>query len=258
MLEIVKLDVVDLALAVGLMAVAVGLSAIEGLGLELSLVLATGRTILQLAVVGYVLAFVWALNSLVVVLGAVVVMVTVAAIATRNRISKKIPLLLPIVWGTLFITTAVTLIYINFLIIQPTPWYAPQYLIPLVAIALGQAMNSAAVVGERFVNTINSSPIEIETHLSLGATPQQAITQYRQDAIKAGLIPTINQMMITGLVTIPSFMSGQLLGNVNPLDAASYQILIMFIVAFVNLVATLLITQGLSRQFFNSAAQLIK
>jgi putative ABC transport system permease protein len=34
-------------------------------------------------------------------------------------------------------------------------------------------------------------------------------------------------MMVVGLVTLPGIMTGQLLSGINPLDAASYQILIM-------------------------------
>jgi putative ABC transport system permease protein len=117
-------------------------------------------------------------------------------------------------------------------------------------------MNGAAIAGERLVSTINASQLEIETHLSLGATPQQAVAQYRKDAIRAGLIPTLNQMMVVGVVTLPGIITGQLLSGVNPLDAASYQILIMFMLAFANLVTTVLVTQGLYRQFFNQAAQL--
>ena len=48
--ELIKLDMVDLALAVGLMAIAIGISAWEQLGLELNLSVATGRTILQLLI----------------------------------------------------------------------------------------------------------------------------------------------------------------------------------------------------------------
>lgn len=100
--------------------------------------------------------------------------------------------------------------------------------------------------------------MEIETHLSLGATAQQAVTQYRKDAIRAAMIPTINQMTIIGLVGLPGITSGQLLGGVKPLDAVSYEILIIFAIAFANLLTTLLLTKGLCRQFFNSTAQLIR
>ncbi|NEP53639.1 MAG: ABC transporter permease, partial [Moorea sp. SIO3C2] len=88
------------------------------------------------------------------------------------------------------------------------------------------------------------------------ATGQQAVAGYRKDAIRAGLIPTLNSMMVVGLVTLPGIITGQLLSGIEPLDAASYQILIMFMLAFTNLIATLLITYGLTRQFFNQSEQL--
>jgi putative ABC transport system permease protein len=92
----------------------------------------------------------------------------------------------------------------------------------------------------------------------LGATPQQAVEQFRKDAIKAGMIPTLNQMMVVGIVTLPGIITGQLLSGVDPLNAAAYQMLIMFMLAFTGLISSALITQGLSRQFFTQAAQLRK
>ncbi|AFZ25065.1 TIGR00245 family protein [Cylindrospermum stagnale PCC 7417] len=257
MQDLIKLDIVDLAMAVGLMALAIGISAWERLGLELNLVLATGRTILQLLVLGYVFDFIFALDNLWAVLAILSVMLTIAAIVARNRISQKIPHVLPLVWGAILVSTALTVLYVNFLMIQPDRWFEPQYVIPLAGIVLGNAMNAAALAGERLVSTINQQPTEIETHLSLGATPQQAVSQYRKDAIRAALIPTLNQMMLLGMVALPGITSGQLLAGVNPLDAVSYEIMIMFMVVVANLLTTVLVTRGLCRQFFNSAAQLI-
>ena len=258
MQEFIKLDLVDLACAVGLMGAAIGLSAWERIGLELNLAIATGRTILQLAVLGYVLEFIFALDNLWAVLAIVSVILTISAIVARNRITQKIQQMLPLVWGSIFLSTTLTIVYTNVLIIQPDRWFEPQYVIPLAGIVLGNAMNAAALAGERLVSTMNASHLEIETHLSLGATPQQAIVQYRKDAVRAGLIPTLNQMTLIGMVTLPGIMSGQLLSGVNAREAASYQILIMFMIAFANLLTTVLVTRGISRQFFNSAAQLVR
>ena len=252
---LIKLDLLDLVLALGMMVVAIGLSAWQQLGMEWTLAIATGRTLLQLLVVGYILAFIFALDNPWAVLAILLVMVSIAAIVARNRISKKIPRVLPLVWGSIFISTALTLSYTTLLIIQPNSWYEPQYLIPIGGIILGNSMNGAAIAGERLVSTINASHLEIETHLSLGATPQQAVNKYRTEAIKAGLIPTINAMMVVGIVTLPGIITGQLLSGIEPLDAASYQILVMFMLTFANLITALLVTQGLCRQFFNSAAQ---
>jgi putative ABC transport system permease protein len=255
---LIRLDLTDFVLAVALIAVAIGLSAWQRLGLEWSLAIATGRTILQLSVVGALLDIIFRLDNPWAVLAVVLVMLTIAAVVSRNRIGKKIPRLLPLVWVSIFVSTAFTLSYVNLLIVQPQRWYEPQYIIPLAGIILGNAINGAAIAGERLVSTINASQLEIETHLSLGATPQQAVAQYRKDAIRAGLIPILNQMMVIGIVTLPGIITGQILSGVNPLDAASYQILVMFILAFANLVTAILVTQGLCRQFFNSAAQLMR
>ncbi len=252
----IKLDPLDLLWALGMMAIAIGISSFSRLGLELPLAIATGRTVVQLLVVGYVLAVIFALNNPLPVLGVLLVMLTIATVTARNRIGKKIPRIVPVVFGSMFFATALTLSYTNLLIIQPPTWYEPQYLIPLAGIVLGNAMNGAAIAGERLVSTITSSRLEIETHLSLGATPQQAVATYRKDAIRAGLIPTLNQMAIVGVVTLPGMITGQLLSGIDPLNAASYQILILLMIAFANLITTVLVTQGVARQFFNLHAQL--
>jgi putative ABC transport system permease protein len=256
--DLIKLEFVDLAFAVGSMAMAIGLSAWENLGLELTIMTAAGRTILQLLVLGYILYFVFALDNVWGVLAILAVILIIAAMVARNRISTKIPQVLPLVWGAIFISTALTVIYVNFLIIQPDRWYEPRYVIPLAGIVLGNAMNAAAIAGERLVSNMNSQPLEIETHLSLGATPKQAVSKYRKEAIRAAFLPTLNQMMLVGMVAIPGITTGQLLAGITPLDAVAYEIVIIFMVAMANLLTTILVTRGLYRQFFNSAAQLVR
>jgi putative ABC transport system permease protein len=255
--DLIEINLIQFGWALGLMGIAIGLSAWQQLGLEWNLAVATFRTVVQLLAVGYILEFVFALNTPWAVIGIIGIMATIAALVARNRISKKVPLLLPVVGGSILIGTALTLSYITLLVLQPDPWFQPQYLVPLAGIILGNAMNAAAIGGERLVSTLNASRLEIETHLSLGATPSQATAAYRQEAIKAGLIPTLNSMMVVGIVTLPGIITGQILSGVNPLDAAIYQMLIMFILAIATLATTILLIQGIYRQFFNQAAQFV-
>ncbi|WP_448561410.1 ABC transporter permease [Trichothermofontia sp.] len=253
----IELSLGDLLWAAGLMAIAIGLSAWQQLEITSSLAMATARTTIQLLAVGYVLAIVFSLDSPWAVVGVTLVMLTISAIVARNRISKRFPRLLPLVWGSILISTVLTLGYVTLLVIRPPVWYEPQYLVPLAGMVLGNAMNSSAIAGERLLSTVKNSRVEIETHLSLGATPQQAIATYRRDAIKAGLIPITNAMMVVGMVTLPGIITGQLLSGINPFLASLYQMLIMFMLAFANLLAALLVTWGIYRQCFNRAAQLI-
>lgn len=251
----IQLTIADLGLALGLVAIAIGLSAWQKIGLEAQLALAAGRTIVQLWAVGYILAAIFAWKNPIAVGAILLIMVSIGAVVARNRIGKQIPRLFPLVWGSMGLSSALTLSYVNLLIIQPERWYEPQYVIPLAGMILGSAMTGAALAGERLNSTLKSSQLEIETHLSLGATPQQAIAQYRRDAVKAGLIPTLNQMLVVGIVTLPGMITGQLISGVDPLNAASYQILVMLMIAFTNLLTTLLVTSGLYRQYFNRNAQ---
>ncbi|MBV5259929.1 iron export ABC transporter permease subunit FetB [Synechococcus moorigangaii CMS01] len=252
--EFVALDPGDLVWALGLIALAIALSRWQRLNLEGELFLATGRTILQLLVVGYSLELVFALANPFLVLGIVLVMLTIAAIAARNRINDQVKF--PLIWGSIFASVSIPLAYTLLVIVQPDTWYDPQYLIPLAGMVMGNAMNSASLAGERLSSRIKSSRLEIETQLCLGATPKQAIAIYRTEAIRASLIPTINSMMVVGLVSLPGMFTGQVLSGIDPLNAASYQILILFLIVTVNIICTSLVTEGLYRQFFNPLAQL--
>ncbi|NJL01982.1 MAG: iron export ABC transporter permease subunit FetB [Spirulinaceae cyanobacterium SM2_1_0] len=258
MTELIRLDLFDLALALVMVGVAIALSRWQRLDLAVPLAIAAGRTILQLLVAGYILAAVFALDQPLAVLAVLGVMLAIATAATRNRISKRLPGLPWTVAGALFTSTTLTVGYVIAVIVQPPTWYSPQYLIPLAGIVLGNAMNAATLTGERLASTITHSQREIETHLSLGATPVQAIASYRREAIRAGLLPLINRMTIVGLVSLPGMLTGQVLSGVDPLDAALYQILIMFMVAFAELVSVLLTARGVGRQFFNDRWQLCR
>ena len=255
--NLIELDFIDLALALGIIGLAIALSLWQRLGLEGQLVFGAGRSILQLLVVGYVLEIIFALNTFWSVLLILGVMTTIATVVARNRIGKKIQGLLPVVWLSLFASSALSVSYTILLIIQPSTWYEPQYLIPLAGMLLGNAMNGASLAGDRFTNAIKKNRLEVETHLCLGATPYQAITSYRREAIRTGLIPTLNNMMVVGLVSLPGMFTGQVLAGSDPLNAASYQILILFAIVFTNLTSAVLVTAGLYRRFFNQDAQLI-
>ncbi|HAC63922.1 MAG TPA: iron export ABC transporter permease subunit FetB [Cyanothece sp. UBA12306] len=255
--SLIELDTIDLGLSLGIIAMAMVLSNWQKLGLEGQLLFAAGRSLIQLLVVGSILLAIFELNNAVAVIGILGIMVTIAAIVANNRIKNKKSGLLPMVWGALFVSSALTLSYTIIVIIRPENWYSPQYLIPLAGMIFGNAMNSASLAGERLANEITQNSLEVETYLCLGATPKQAIFNYRKEAIRIGLIPTLNQMMVVGIVSLPGMFTGQVLAGTDPLNASSYQILILFMIVFANLLTAILVTEGIYRKYFNSQAQLI-
>ncbi|MEM6451692.1 MAG: iron export ABC transporter permease subunit FetB [Cyanobacteria bacterium P01_D01_bin.105] len=244
--------------ATGLMVIAIFLASWQGLGLSKMLAIATGRTLVQLLGVGLFLSIIFATRNPFAVLGLILVMITIAATVARSRIDRDLPKLLQWVWLAIFSAGLITMSYVSVFVIRIEPWYDPRYLIPLTGIVLGNAMTAASLAGDRLVSALRNNRIEIETHLSLGATPAQATQSYRQKAIKAGLIPTVNAMMVVGLVTLPGTITGQILAGADPLIAAIYQILIMFMLALATLIASLVVTYGIQQQFFTPAMQLIE
>lgn len=254
---LIQLDLFQMLWALGLMVATIALASWQRLDLSGTLAIATLRTVLQLYVVGYVLATVFAIRNPLVVGGLVLVMLSIAAVTARNRIGKQYDGLLPQLWLSLLVSLTITLAYSTLVVIRPDTWYEPRYVIPLAGIILGNAMTAAAITGDRLVSSLKQNRVAIETHLSLGATSGQAIASYRQAAVKAGLIPTVNAMMIVGIVKLPGIITGQILSGADPLDAALYQMLIMFMLAFADVVTSVLVTRGLSRRFFNAAQQLV-
>ena len=255
--NLVSLDTFDLVLCLGMMGIAIALSLWQKLDLEKQLAYSAVRSLMQLIAIGYILDIVFAIDNWWAVLAILGIMIAIATIVTRNRIDKKLKGLLPTVALSLVSSSAFTLGYVILLIVQPDRWYEPQYLIPLAGMLFGNAMNSASLAGERLLNSINQNRGEIETHLCLGATPDRAIATYKKEAIRTGLIPILNNMVVVGLVSLPGMFTGQVLGGSDPLDAASYQILILFAIVLANIISTLIVTQGIYKSFFNQADQLI-
>jgi hypothetical protein len=50
----------------------------------------------------------------------------------------------------------------------------------------------------------------------LGATRREAAAPVTREALRSALMPTINSMAVTGVVSLPGMMTGQILGGVPP------------------------------------------
>jgi putative ABC transport system permease protein len=250
------LELLDIAWALGSVAISIGLLQWNRVGIGGQLALAAARSILQLLVMGFGLQVIWQLDNPLVTVGGICAIAIATTIAANNRIGDRSNALLPIVGGAIFTGLIVAVGYTILVVIKPASWHQPQYLLACAGICLGYLLNNTAVAGERMIGEIDRHQAEIETRLSLGATSAQAIASYRQIAIKSALLPTIDTLMVAGLVTIPGFMTGELLTNLQPVNAAGYQIVVMLMVMASNTIATIVITKGIANRYFNRYEQL--
>jgi putative ABC transport system permease protein len=207
------------------------ISALLGLNLGRRLFLAALCTIVQLLLVGLVLEWVFRLNRWYVVLGLMLFMTLIGGTVSLRRVHFRYPGIwlssLVSVWASSWLMAAVAL----FVIVPARPWYTPQYAIPLLGMILGNTLNGISLGLDRLGGELATKRGQVEALLALGATRWEAGRQPVQEAVRTGMIPLINSMMVVGIVSLPGMMTGQLLVGVNPLQAVRYQIVIMFLIA---------------------------
>ena len=96
---------------------------------------------------------------------------------------------------------------------------------------LGNCMTGIALGLHILTTSLVSRRASVEAQLMLGATRWDAAAPVTREALRSALMPTINSMSATGLVSLPGMMTGQILGGVPPTEAVKYQILVMFLIA---------------------------
>ena len=254
--SVLDLSLGQLGLAFLLVGVVIAISAYQGLGIGRDLVVGSLRAMVQLYLVGLILAVVFQAAQWYWVLLMLAVMTAVAAQAATSRLTKPMPRARAIAALALTVSTAVTLAYVIGVIVQPRPWYEPQYLIPIAGMILGSAMTSAALAGDRLQGDLRVRADEVEARLALGFSGREAVQPMARAALRAAMIPTVNGMMTVGLVQLPGMMTGQILAGSSPLLAIKYQLVVVFMQAAATALASLLFVRLALGRYLTPAHQL--
>jgi putative ABC transport system permease protein len=227
------------------------------IGLEKDLIIGTLRTFLQLAIMGYVLTYFFGQRHWTFMVGLVSLMIIIASFEGYRRLKKYfIPKLFWILTGSFFFTVTIVLGIILKFILSVEPWYYPYAMIPIAGMIIGNSLNSATLTVNRFVSEITHRENEIEMYLSLGAPIKSAVQDSFMESIRAALLPSINALMMVGLVQLPGIMTGQILSGIDPLIAIRYQIMIMYMWISTATMVDILVLNLVYRQFFTTQMQL--
>ncbi len=221
----------QLALAVLLIGINLAISIAFQLNLTRSLVIASLRMVVQLLLIGFVLEWLFNQQDPWLIIGISMIM---AGIAGRSAVDRTQRRFMGIYWNSILsvLTSAAVVTSLSIgAIIQVDPWYDPQYVIPLLGMVLGNTLNGISLGLDRFMEGLVDQQNQIEGLLILGATRWEAARQPIQNAVRTGMTPMINSMMVMGLVNLPGMMTGQILAGASPIDAVRYQIVIVFMIA---------------------------
>jgi putative ABC transport system permease protein len=229
----IRLALVDLALPALLLVLNGALSVALNLGLERQLAAAALRMVVQLMLVGYVLAALFALASPVWTAAAALAMVAFAGREIAARQARPLARGRGLALGAGCALAAAGSVTALALLTQlrPEPWYDPRYALPLLGMVLGNTMTGIALGLDALTTGAVRDRAAVESRLALGATRHEALLPVARAALRTGLMPIVNSMAAAGVVSLPGMMTGQILAGVEPTEAAKYQLLVMFLIA---------------------------
>ena len=230
---LIALSAFDLAVAASLVLLLAALSWQLHLGIGRRMLVAAVRSTVQLLLLGLVLKalFNTANPWLIGLLAATMLAVAGYEIMARQRHRLRG------LWGygtgtlSMFLSSFSITTLALMVLLQPAPWYNPQYAIPLLGMLLGNTMTGIAVALDKLTRQTLDKAGQIEARLALGQDASQAIGDIQRDALRSGLIPIVNAMTTAGIVSLPGMMTGQILAGSPPMEAAKYQLMILFLIA---------------------------
>ncbi|HKE72550.1 MAG TPA: iron export ABC transporter permease subunit FetB [Acidimicrobiales bacterium] len=244
-----------LALSLTLVAVAVGLSLWRGLRLEKDMLWATGRALVQLLAVGYLLVFVvdpdtpvaWAWVW-------VVVMVGVASLTARRR-APEVPGILGLTLAATSTSAALSLFVVFGLGVYPVVGRA---VVPIAGMMIGNSIGSIVVACRRVIGEMADHRAEVEARLALGQPWQDASKPFVRVALRTAMTSQIENTKAVGLVFLPGAMTGLILAGADPVDAVLVQAAIMYLILGCVATNVVIIGLGLSRRLFTPDHRLVR
>lgn len=178
------------------------------------ILIASGRMIVQLIAVGYVLISIFNNPSPWISLAIVSLMLIAASWISIRPVRHHKGYFLPAAIA-LGISVALHLVISLMLVLKAGSWFEPRLLIPLAGMYFANTMNAISLAAERYHAELHNNVAEDKARLT---------------AFHAAMIPQINSLLAVGLVALPGMMTGQILSGVSPLIAVRYQIMIMTMV----------------------------
>lgn len=197
------------------------------------LAVATGRMVLQLLAMGYVLVFLFGVENPWIAIAVVAFMIVLSSwIAVRTIREQRVG-----AWFDALLATGlgggINLLLVIFGVMTLEPWYELTYIVPLGGMIFSNAMTAVTLSADRF-----------EAERAAGTDAVSA----RNAAWHTALIPQVNSFLAVGLVSIPGMMTGQILAGVSPLEAVRYQIMVMaMILGSAGLAVAIFLTRRMKR-----------
>lgn len=217
------------------------------------------RMVVQLLFMGVWLSYVFYADNPVWIALVGLIMLSAAGYEITKRQKYRFKKLHSFLLGfvALSLTALVLLVGVLTLIIQPEPWYEPQYAIPLLGMLLGNSMTAIGLGLDTLTRNAVQSKAKIEAQLALGKSAKESMLFIRQQSFHAAMIPVINMLVAAGIISLPGMMTGQILAGADPMEAVKYQIMIMLLITAATGFGTLIAVNSACRKLFDTRQRLL-
>ncbi|AGH74129.1 iron export ABC transporter permease subunit FetB [Edwardsiella piscicida] len=242
----------SLVMALALVAIALVISGREKLGLGKDILWSVSRAIVQLILVGYVLKYIFHLDSALLTLLMVLFICVNAAWNAKKR-SKNLSNAFAMSLIAIVTGTALTL---AILIVSGSIEFTPMQVIPIAGMIAGNAMVAVGLCYNNLRQRFHDERQRVQEMLSLGATPKQASARIIRASIKAAMIPTVDSAKTVGLVSLPGMMSGLIFAGIDPVKAIRYQIMVTFMLISTASLSTIIAGYLAYAKFYTARDQL--
>lgn len=214
------------------------------------------KMIIQLLFIGYILTFILLQTNSSLGSIYIFVMLFFGIRKLKSRVKGVNSIYLKNGSIAIIIGSIITLLYFILIIVNPSPKFDPQYVIPLYGMILGNTLTAVVLAVNELVKQLNSEQVYINTLIALGVNPRQALTKIFSRVLTVAITPTLTSMSAMGLVSLPGMMTGQILSGTEPLIAIKYQIAIMFAILASASLATMILIFLTRNDIINEKNQL--
>ncbi|HCZ2995606.1 TPA: iron export ABC transporter permease subunit FetB [Staphylococcus aureus] len=243
-----------LGLTALLLVIPIIISYKEGLHIIKDLIVATLRAVVQLIILGFLLHYIFKINDKWLLVLCVFVIIVNASWNTISRSSPVMHHVFLISFVAIFVGTALPLAGT---IATGAIQFTANEVIPIGGMLANNGLIAINLAYQNLDRAFVQDVTNIESKLSLAATPKLASKGAIRESIRLAIVPTIDSVKTYGLVSIPGMMTGLIIGGVPPLQAIKFQLLVVFIHTTATIMSALIATYLSYGQFFNARHQLV-
>lgn len=243
-----------LGLTALLLVIPIIISYKEGLHIIKDLIVATVRAVVQLIILGFLLHYIFKINDKWLLVLCVFVIIVNASWNTISRSSPVMHHVFLISFVAIFVGTALPLAGT---IATGAIQFTANEVIPIGGMLANNGLIAINLAYQNLDRAFVQDGTNIESKLSLAATPKLASKGAIRESIRLAIVPTIDSVKTYGLVSIPGMMTGLIIGGVPPLQAIKFQLLVVFIHTTATIMSAMIATYLSYGQFFNARHQLV-